>query len=200
MKRMIAALALSLTLAACAGAGPAPVYADPFQGLLNQSSSTVPIDRPITVQQPIGLIFSNNVETWFRYVSKGQESAKAWGSLTNYVVVADVDPHFVASRVVAMLKVHYPNIELVQDFNEAIATGKKSICLVDMQPVSGGVSGGTTTVDITAFFFDAKMQPVTKMSGHGSGVVPYPAWDIRLQPSTDAAVAQLDQKISALVR
>jgi hypothetical protein len=42
------------------------------------------------------------------------------------------------------------------------------------------------------------IRPVSRIAGHGPGVVPYPAWNARLQQSTDAAVQQLDGKLMAL--
>lgn len=193
----IAAMGAAVALSACAASGPPVVYADPFQSLLNQSSTTVPKDVSVRIQAPVGLIFSNNVETWFQYAAKAQKYLESYGALTNTTAVADADPRFVASRVAVLIKAHYPNIEQVNDFNQAVATGKKTVCLIDIQVHPGSGSFQTTTVDVTAFFFDSDMQPVTQLSGHGEGVIPYPAWDTRLQPSTDAALQQLDQKLLA---
>lgn len=196
----IVAIGAAFALSACAAAAPPLVYSDPFHSLLNQSSTTVPKDAPVRIQAPVGLIFSDNVETWFQYAAQGQKYLESYGALTNTTAVADADPRFVASRVAVLIKAHYPNIEQVNDFNQAVATGKKTVCLIDIQVRPGARSSQTTTVDVTAFFFDSGMRPVTQLSGHGEGVIPYPAWDSRLQPSTDAAVQQLDQKLSALAR
>jgi hypothetical protein len=198
--KTLAALAVVLTFAGCATPAPPPAYTDAFQGLLNQSSTTVPPDKPVAVRQPLGLIFSNNVEVYLKYVQAGAEGMKAYGALTNTTAVADLDPKFVAGRVVALLKAHYGSVELVPDFNQAVAKGQKSVCLVDIQVVPGQLSGETTNVDIVAYFFDDRMRPVSRISGHGSGVVPYPAWDVRLQQSTDAAVGELDGKLTALAK
>ena len=61
------------------------------------------------------------------------------------------------------------------------------------------MTGATTSVDATFYIFDAQMNPVSKMSGHGEGTIPFPATTAQIQPSTDAAVRQLDAKITALV-
>jgi hypothetical protein len=58
----------------------------------------------------------------------------------------------------------------------------------------------TTRVDIDAYFFDAKMDPASKLRGHGETHVPYASMDGRIQQSIDAALAQLDGKIRATVR
>ncbi len=200
MNSTIAGLLLALALAGCAATVPPPVYTDPFQGLVNQSAATVPADRPVTARQPLGLIFSDNLELYLRYVQVGDASLKSYGALTNTTAVADLDPKFVAAHVITMLKAHYPDIELLQDFNQAIATGKKGVWLVDIQPVLGQRSGQTTTVDIAAYFFDERMQPVSRLSGRGTAVLPYPAWDIGVQPATLAAVQQLDGKLTALAK
>jgi len=101
--------------------------------------------------------------------------------------------------VLALLKAHFPKIELVQDFNEAAARGKKAICLLDLRTVVGRGSFQKTTVDISAYFFDSKYQPVTRISAHGEGTVPFPAFDMRVQASTNAAVNELEHKFAVLL-
>jgi hypothetical protein len=90
--------------------------------------------------------------------------------------------------------------KLDRAYDAAAGSGKKAVCLVDIRTVPGGTSGHTTTVDATLYFFNTKMDAISKMSGHGEAVVPYPAISERIQPSTDAAVQQLDAKLSALLR
>jgi hypothetical protein len=200
MKITIAGLLLALALTGCGTPIPPPAYTDAFQGLVNQSAATVPADRPVTMRQPLGLIFSDNLELYLRYVQAGDAELKSYGPLTNTTAVADIDPKFIAANVLTMLKSHYPDIELLQDFNQAIASGKKGVCLVDIQPVLGQRSGQTTTIDIVAYFFDERMQPVSRIAGRGTAVLPYPAWDIGVQPATRAAVEQLDGKLTALAK
>jgi hypothetical protein len=65
--RFTALFGAAVLLAGCAGMGPPqPPFIDAFSNLYNQSSAGVPADVPITLGQPIGIIFSDNVETYFQ--------------------------------------------------------------------------------------------------------------------------------------
>ncbi len=196
MKRGAIALGLCVLLSGCGA--PPPLYGDPFLHLVDQRSATVPIDQPVKVEQPLGLIFSDNVELYLKYTKQGEDQLRSFGPLTNTVAAADIDPKFIAGRVLAMLKERYPDIELLHDFNEAIAKGKQSVCLVDIQVAIGRSSGGTTTVDLSTFFFDDSMSPKSRLTGHGSGTIPYPAFDTQVQSSTEQALAELKGKLDTL--
>ena len=200
MKKLMATLIVALTLTGCAATLPPPVYVDAFHGLLNRTSAAVPVDQPATVAQPLGLIFSENLEQYLKYIKAADVGLKSYGAFTNTNAVVDIDPKFIAGRVLIMLRAHYPSIVLVDDFNHAVSSGKKGVLLIDIQPVLGSLSGQTTTVTITAYVFNERMQPVSRISGQGSSVVPYPAWDVGLQPSIDGAIRQLDAKLTTHVR
>jgi hypothetical protein len=194
----IGAIALGLCLL-LGGCGPsAPLYGDPFTRLVNQNSTAVPIDHRVKVEQPLGIIFSDNVELYLKYTKQGEDLLHSFGPLTNTVAAADIDPKFIAGRVLSMLKERYPDIELLHDFNEALDKGKKSVCLVDIQVVIGKSSGRTTTVDVSTFFFDSSMIPQSRLKGHGSGTIPYPAFDTQVQSSTEQALSELKGKLDTL--
>jgi hypothetical protein len=195
--------AASLVLAGCAGTGPPPpTYGDAFKGIYNQSAAAVTADAPVTVQQPLAILFSENVEAWFQHV---KNTVAYWASvvpssLTNTVVLADSDPNFVGGRVLAMLKRHYPGSEYVKDFRQTVASGKKGAILVDVLPKSMEPYGDRTTkFDITLYFFDANMNPVSRISGHGERYVPFGAADGGVQVAVDGALEQLDTKLNKLV-
>jgi hypothetical protein len=196
-----AAIGLALALGACAGPPP-PTYTDAFQGIYNQSAASVPANVPVSVQQPVGIIFSDNVERYIGYVN---DSKAYWENvvpqpLTNKVVEADADPTYFAGRILGMLKSHFPNAQVVHDFNQAVATGKKSVCLVDLRPKPMEPYGDRNTrMDVDAYFFDASMNPMSKLSGHGEHYVAFGSMDAGIQVSIDAAIRELDGKITTLV-
>ena len=66
--RCAALIALSWALASHAAGPPAPAWGDAFKGLYNQSAAAVPVDAPVTVQEPLAIIFSDNIELWFQWV------------------------------------------------------------------------------------------------------------------------------------
>lgn len=203
MKRVLILAVISVTLAACAGPPPPTYNTDPFKGIYNQSAAAVPADAPVTMQHPVGIILSDNFEIWLRAVKAADEywSARVPSSLTNTVVQADADPTFLASRVLDSLKRRFPEASIVKDFQQAVASGKKSVVLVDVVPkVMEAYGDRTTKFDITYYFFDAKMNPAAKISGHGEEYRPIGAMDAGIQYSVDQALAQLDQKMAALVR
>jgi len=200
--KLVVSVGLILSLAGCSGPPP-PTYSDAFKGIYNQSSTSVPANVPATVQQPVGIIFSDNVETYFGFI---KDSNEYWSkivptSLTNTVVIADTDPRYLGARLLAMLKGHFPNSVVIKDFNEAVATGKKSVIVVDlrMKPMEP-YGDRSIKLDLDAYFFDARMNPVSKLSGHGEHYVPYASMDAGVQKVIDGAVQQLDSRIGALAR
>jgi hypothetical protein len=97
------------------------------------------------------------------------------------------------------LKRHFPNSEVVSDFPQAVSSAKKSVCLIDLQLKPMEPYGDRTTkIDLTAYIFDATMNPVSRVSGHGEHHVPFGAADAGVQTSIDAAVQELDARLSAL--
>ena len=200
--RTLIAAAASLVLASCAGSGPPqPTYGDAFTGLYNQSSTAVPADAPVTVRQPVAIIFSNNVEKWFRFVKDNNAywASVVPSSLTNTAAVADADPNFVGGRVLEMLKRRFPNSEYVNDFGKAVASGKRSAVLVDVNARAAEPGDRTTRIDVALFFFDAQMNPVSRLNGHGEYHAAFGSMTGGIQPSVDAALAELDGKMNRLV-
>lgn len=199
MLRVLILIVALAALAGCASSGPPPpIYGDAFAGLYNQSSAAVPADAPVAVQQPVAIIFSDNFEKWFAYVKATGEywNSVIPSSLKNNVAYADADPNFLGGRVLEMLKRHFPNSEYVKDFRQAVASGKKSAILADvlahpMEPWKDR----TTRFDITLYFFDAGMNPVSRIAGHGETNIPYGKATSGVQESVDKALAQLEKKI-----
>lgn len=201
--KLIAVFGVVSTLVACTGPPPPTYSSDAFKGLYNQSSTSVPADVPVSVQQPVGIIFSDNVETYFGFIKDATEywAQRIPSSLTNNVVIADTDPRYFGGKVLSMLKSHFPSSAVVKDFNEAVASGKKAVIVVDLRVKAMEPYGDRTTkYDIDLYFFDVRMNPVSKLSGHGEYHVPFASATGGAQISIDAAVAQLDAKIGALVR
>lgn len=201
MTRLGMAFGLALALAACAGPPPPP-QVDAFDGILNMSSAAVPADLPVTLGQPVALITSENVE---HYIGHIKDSTEYWGkvipsSLTNTVVIADTDPTYFSGQMLAMLKRHFPTLQHVHDFREAVATGRKGAILVDLKMKWMEPYGDRTNrIHIDAYFFDQGMNPVSKLSGEAEYRVPFASMDGGVQKITDAAIQQLDTKITALV-
>jgi len=196
------ALGFLLALAACAGPPPSP-QVDAFSGILNMSSAGVPADVPMSLRQPVGFITSENIE---RYIGHMKDTTEYWGSvvpasLTNTAAIADTDPTYFSGEMLAMLKRHFPTLQHVHDFREAVATGKKGVILVDMRMKWMEPYGDRTNrIHIDAYFFDQNMNPVSKLSGEAEYKVPFAAMEGHVQKITDAAIYQIEAKISSLVR
>ena len=202
VRKLAALLGLVLALDACTGP-PAPPLVDAFHDIYNQSSATVPVDAPVTLGQPVGFITSENVE---RHIGHYRDSVEYWGkviptTLTNTVVIADTDPTYFSHQILAMLKRRFPTLQYVHDFREAVSSGKKGVVLVDLKIKWMEPYGDRRNiVDIDAYFFDAAMNPVSKMSGHAEYKVPYAQMDGKFQRTIDEAIAQLESKITANIR
>jgi hypothetical protein len=201
MTRLMTMLALTAALAACAGPPPPP-QVDAFANILNMSSTAVPVDAPMTLGQPVGFITSENVE---HYIGHYKDTAEYWGkvipsSLTNTAAFADADPTYFSHQILAMLTRHYPNLQHVHDFREAVATGKKGVILVDLKMKWMEPYGDRSNrIHIDAYFFDQAMNPVSKLSGEAEYKVPFAAMEGHVQKITDEAIAQIDAKITQLV-
>jgi hypothetical protein len=202
IRKLMALAGLAVALGACTGPPPPTYSADAFKGIFNQNSASVPANAPATMTPPVGIIFSENVETYLGFI---KTTGDYWSSvvpeaLKNHVVYADADPTYFAGQVLAMLKARFPSATVIHDFNEAVSTGKKSVVLVDIHAKAMEPYGDRTTkIDIDAYFFNAQMNPVSRLSGHGEHHVPYASADAGVQKSIDAALRELDGKIGALV-
>lgn len=202
--KLMAVLGLAFFLGACAGSGPQPPgHVDAFTNLYKQSAATVPADVPVVVQQPVGVIFSDNFESWFKYVS---DANAYWGkivpaSLTNTVAQADTHPAFISGRVLEVIKRRFPTAEVVKDFPQALSSGKKAVILVDLRARPMQPYGDRTTrIGIDLYFFNAQMTPVSKISGDGQRNVPMGGVDAGVQVAVDGALQQIETKMSAVVR
>lgn len=202
LRKLALGAMLGATLAGCAGPPPPTFNTDAFKGIYNQSSASVPADVPMTVQHPVGIILSDNFEIWFKSLKEANEywGARVPSSLTNTAVIADFDPTFLAGRVLQNLKRHFPEAQEIKDFQTAVTSGKKAVVLVDIAPQIGQRTPVTNKLDITYYFFDAQMNAVSKITGHGEHYVPFASMTGYFQEIVDQALAQLDQKMSALVR
>jgi hypothetical protein len=203
MIRVLALAGLLASLGACSGI-PNPVYSpDAFKGIYNQTSAGVPANAPVTVTAPVGVIFSENVETYMGYI---KDNTAYWGervpaSLTNTVAVADNDPIYFAGRTLQLLKNRFPTATKIHDFNEAVSTGKKSVILVDMKYNPMQPHGDRTTrVEIDFYFFNSAMNPVSKISGQGSYRTSVGTFEMGVQKSIDQALAEIQAKMAQVVR
>ena len=193
---------LAASLSACAGP-PLPTYnSDAFKGIYNQNSAAVPADVPVSVQHPVGIILSDNFEIWFKALKEANEywGARIPSSLTNTAVIADGDASFLAGRVLQDLKGHFPEAQQIKDFQTAVASGKKAVVLVDIKPEIGQRTPVTNKFDITYYFFDAKMNSVSKLTGHGEHYAAFASMTVGIQDCIEQALAQLDQKMKVAAR
>lgn len=182
---------------ACAPIEP-PKYVDPLARLYNAPASSVPADVPVKLQEPIGLVTSENGEQFFAYAEAGEEHLRKQ-VIVNEVASKDLDPKYLVNEIVALLKKRYPHIELIDDLASARKTNKKGTVLVDIQTTIGQFTGQTTTVQLTVIFFDASQKPVSRVVATGQGVLGYPAFDARVKEASNIALQQLDQKLTSVL-
>jgi hypothetical protein len=60
-------------------------------------------------------------------------------------------------------------------------------------------SGRTNRMHVDFYFFDAQMNPVSKLSGEAEYKVPFAAMEGHVQKITDEALQQIDAKMTTLV-
>jgi len=187
-------------LAGC-GSFPPPVqYKDPLSGIMPVSTTAFTVDALVRVEQPAGLIVSDNTESYLQFEKGGDTAAHNYGPMTNDVAVRDMNPKSFVDRIIYLLRSRYPNIELIDDMNAAARLGKKTVFVIDVQPVYGRYSGQTTKFDLAVFVFDSQRHPISKITGYGEAVIPYPATDFRVKESSSQALQELDRKMSQYLR
>lgn len=117
------------------------------------------------------------------------------------MVIADTDPTYFSAHRLAMLKRHFPTLQYMHDFPQAVATGKKGVILIGMRMKWMDPYGDRTNrIHADAYFFDRGMNPASKLSGKAEYKVPFASMDGGVQRIIDDAIQQIDTKISALVR
>jgi hypothetical protein len=195
--------ALVLLAAACTGPPP-PKMIDAFANLYpNSPASAVPTDAPVSIQAPVGLMFSENFEA---HIGAVRDANEYWGkvvpaSLTNTVVIADTDPLYVSGKVLQLLQRRFPGAMPVHDFNEAVQKGLRGVILVDLRMKYMEPYGDRTQkMDIDLYFFTAGMRPVSRLNGHGEYKVPYASMDAGMQRLVNQAIGELEGKMATLVR
>ena len=76
---MVMALVAPIVLSGCGSGPPPPAYKDAFTNLYRgTATASVPADAPVTITQPVGIIFSDNVEAYFGWVNAQNEY---WGKI-----------------------------------------------------------------------------------------------------------------------
>jgi hypothetical protein len=200
-RKLLAFAGLLSMLGACAGPPP-PKMVDAFTNVFNGNSAAVPVNAPVTVTPPVGLIFSDNVEA---HVGGVKDAWEYWGkivpaSLTNTVAMADSNPLYFSGKILEMLKRHFPSATPVHDFSEAVQKHMRSVILVDLRMEYASRSGQTSKMDVDLYFFDSSMNPVSRLNGHAEFTIPFPATHGGMQQMTNQSLGQLDQKISQYVR
>jgi len=199
--RLRALGAMALLLAGCAGPPPPPTV-DAFKGLLTTNSAGVPADAPVTMSQPVGFITSDNVENYIGHIA---DANAYWGkvvpsSLTNTVVIADNDPTYFSAQMLGVLRKHFPGIQRVHDFREAVQKGMRGVIVIDLKMKWMEPYGDRTNrMHVDFYFFDSGMNPVSRLSGEAEYKVPFAAMEGHVQKITDAALQQIDGKMTALV-
>lgn len=199
MRRFIPILAATLCLAGCLA--PAPQYKDPLSGIAPISASVVPLNATIKVEEPIGLIVSDNTKSYIEYQKSNTQVFQQFNANGNYNdVMRDLDPKTLVDNVVALLRKRYPKITLVDDMNAAAHAGMKTTFVIDVQAVMGSHSGATTTVDLTLLAFDQQARPASKILGHGEYVIPFMADSLHFHEAAVQALQQLDQNMTLYFR
>ncbi|HYD06786.1 MAG TPA: hypothetical protein VEC60_13720 [Reyranella sp.] len=198
----LTALGALVLLAACSGPPP-PKTVDAFKDVYTGNSAAVPVDAPVRVQAPVGLIFSENFEA---HIGAIKDSREYWGkvvpaSLTNTVVIADTDPLYLSGKVLEMLKRRFPDATPIHDFNEAVQHRKRAVILIDLRIKYMEPYGDRTQkVGVDLYFFSSAMTPVSKLTSQAEYKVPFASMDIGMQRMINQVTAELDGKINALVR
>ena len=199
MRRLFLVLVATASLAGCLA--PPPQYKDPLSGIVQTSASAVPPNATIKVEQPIGLIVSDNTEFYIEYQKSNTQVAQQLNVAgSNNGFMKEIDPQALVNDIVSLLRRRYQKITLVDDMNAATHSGLKTVLVIDVQAVMGNYSFQTTKIDLTLVAFDQQAQPISRIVGHGEYAIPYPAFTLGFHEASAQALQQLDQNMTQYFR
>ncbi|WP_210250395.1 hypothetical protein [Methylobacterium oxalidis] len=143
---------------------------------------------------PVGLVVGDSAEALLANMD-GVGKVLTSQIIVNRGALTERDPSYLVDRLTAALKGRFPDIRLANSVAASAQAGNRSTIVLDVRTALGQVSGQTTTVEINLSAFDASRKPRARVSGRGSAVIPYPAFNYGFQPATDQAIAEIESKL-----
>lgn len=188
--------------AALAGCASDPPYVDPLKGLANVSSTSVPQDVPVAVQDPVALVPSENSAMVLKLVDEWKQTtnAKMVKALVSDEVWEDGDPQRLVDGAVNVLRRRYPKIELIDDLATAKQRGFRTTFVVDIQYHHLVTAFDTNHVALTYVVMDAAQNPLSRFTGEGTSHGVYGSTDAHFRDAVAMAVANLDAKATQLLK
>ncbi|HXQ51481.1 MAG TPA: hypothetical protein VN802_10340 [Stellaceae bacterium] len=200
--RLGARLAAAVIVAVLGGCASDPVYLDPLAGLAKVPAASVPQDVPVTVDQPVALVPSENSAKVLDLAAEFAASAN--GALVKSLVSdklwADGDPQQLVDGAVGVLRRRYPKIELVDDLATARQRGFHTTFVVDIQYHHLVTAFDTNHVTITLVVMDARETPVSRIVAEGKSGTTYGSMDAHFRDAAAMSVATLDAKATQFLR
>jgi hypothetical protein len=195
---LVAAFVIAAALAGCAGG---PDYIDPLAGLTKVPAASVPQDVPVTVEEPVALVPSENSAKNLDMAAEFTESAN--GRLVKSLVSADIwadgDPQRLINGTVGVLRRRYPKIVLVDDLATAQQRGFRTTIVVDIQSHHLVSAFDTNRVTITLIAMDSGLRPVSRIVAEGQSGTSYGSMDAHFRDAVAMSVANLDAKATQLL-
>lgn len=188
--------------AALSGCAGGPDYVDPLAGLAKVPAASVAQDVPVTVQEPIALVPSENSAKNLDMSAEFQASAngKLVKALVSDQIWADGDPQQLVNGAVGVLRRRFPKIELVDDLATARQRGFRTTFVVDIQFHHLVTAFDTNHVAITYIVMDADEKPLSRIVGEGKSGTSYGSMDAHFRDAVAMSVANLDTKTTNLLR
>jgi hypothetical protein len=197
--RLVAAVAVAVALAGC---NYDPAYVDPLAGLAKVPAASVPQDVPVTVQEPVALVPSENSAMVLQAVEEWKQTtdAKMVKALVSDEVWDDGNPQHLVDGVVGVLRKHYPKAELVDDLATAKKRGFRTTVVADIQYHHLVTAFDTNHVTLTYVVMNADETPISRFSGEGTSHGVYGSTDPHFRDAVAMAVANLDAKAAQLLQ
>lgn len=143
---------------------------------------------------PIGLVAGDSAEALLGSMDEVEKGLKSQ-IIVNRGAVTERDPSYLVDRLTAALKRRFPDLRSANSFASSASAGNRATIIVDVKASLGQFSGQTTTVEINLAAYDAGRKLKARVSGRGSAVIAYPAFNYGFQPATDQAVADIESKL-----
>lgn len=195
MKSFMATMLLALALAGCAGN---PEYTDPLAGLTSIPAASVPQDVPVTVEQPVALVPSENSARLLNFAQQFKDD-KLLQALVPPTLQADGDPQYLVNGAVNVLRRRYPGMVLVEDLRTARQRGFRTTFVMDIQAHHLVTAFDRNQIHLTVIAMDASQRPVSRIVAEGASGTTYGSMDAHFRDAVAMAVGNLEAKTARLL-
>jgi len=196
-KATVELFAAGCLVATCGCLVPTPQYETPFAELDTQ------IQHTQFAHLRLGFFMTENANKLTDYLATNRQMAKSGHNTSAY---ADMDPSSIVTGINQILQRRFKSVSTIPSIAQDQIRTYDLVIALDVRGQVGQRSGQNSEMSISGMFIAPDGTTLDTVSGQGTGVVPYPAWNCGFQKALQAALGQFarnldnSQKILALAK